>query len=404
MSEEIKNPDNIETKDAITSLTDEQKDALIKEVEALEKTEEMEDAEVIEELPELPVESLSVEGLSAKMIAKSEKKQSSVLTLSEKHKMFGEKGLFNPQKEEMTFDDGSDDYRYYNELCASRNSGLFLRGVVTGVAYTENHDDIYLIIPKGTFEVHIPVREFWWMGEKKNYTEKDLATWYSYAIKRIGSEVDFCVIEFIPSERYAIASRLQAMGIKAVKYYVKPNPATGKPQINVGSKVRATVVGVTSSFVICEAYGAEFQIREEELGYERIDGIDSQYHIGDSFPVKILSVNFEVIKDGNRNYKICNVTASKKQAQRNNQAKYFSKLVLGQVSLATVDYIYNGMISVSLGTKGHFTMRNVLCNDPINLPSSERPHKGDVVLVSIVKLNEEKQTAKAHFLNVVKRA
>lgn len=378
------------------------------------KTMEIPVDELLEEMKEVEAyESnednfLSLAELGAKLF---DQKGNSRLTLKEKRKLFSEKGLKNPNDEDVTINDRDDDYEAYLELEASFQSGhknsppLFLRATVDSVMYTKNYDNILLICYMGAFEVRIPVSEFMWLDglQNRKNTNISMETLFDYCEMRIGSECSFKVEAIDTEHKVAYASRIKAIGIEGFANWVRKRE-NEQPRYVVGQKVLAKVVCVQNSFLICEAFGAEFTIRDEELMWGGLDDVHKYFHIGDTFYVKVLDVGFEIVDmPSGAKYKKVNVVASKRLLDPNPFIKYASRYREGLVTTAIVTRVSDAGLRLTLGTKERPTITSAVAQFPLFLPSDERPRVGDTVRVMITKLDMVKNVVYCKFEKVLSR-
>ena len=350
----------------------------------------------------------SLTDLGAKLL---EQTSASKLTLKEKRKAFTEKGARNPNGEEVTMNDKDEDFQTYLELEASYQSGknghplLFLKAEVNAVEYTPNMDNVVVVCYMGAFEVKIPVSEFMWVDglQDSKFTNIGVEELYKYAVMRIGTECTFKVEAIDAKARVAYASRIRALGVEGFANYVRKQ-ANGQPRYVVGQKVLAKVVCVQDSFVICEALGAEFKIKDEELAWAGMDNVYKYFNIGDTFYVKILAVGYEVVKMPNGNkYKKVNVVASKRLIDPNPFEKYAHRYHEGLVTTAVVTRIGDSGMRMTLGSKKQPTISSVFCEYPLFLPRDERPKVGDTVRVMVMYTNKEKQFIRVRFEKVLAR-
>lgn len=351
---------------------------------------------------------ITTEELGSKLLTQ---KGASKLTLKEKRKSFTEKGARNPEGEDVTMNDKDEDYMNYLELEASYQSGKnghplqFITGTVDSVEFTENMDNVLISCYMGAFEVKIPVSEFMWIDgvQGNKFSKVPVEELHKYAVMRIGTECKFKVEAIDAKNKVAYASRLRALGVEGFANYVRPE-ANGQPRYTVGQKVLAKVVCVQDSFVICEAFGAEFKIKDEELAWAGMDNVYKYFSIGDTFYVKILAVGYEVIKMPNGNkYKKVNVVASKRLIDPNPFKKYASRYRDGVITNAVVTRVGDSGMRLTLGTKRQPTISSVFCEYPLFLPRDERPKVGDTVRVMVMYTNKEKEFIRVRFEKVLMR-
>ena len=380
--------------------------------------EEMDEAlKEVEDFEENPDGVLSMKELANDLMVNNTKKNS---TLSKKayKKAFeshGDKHFYNPENETPTNDLTAIDKHAYSLILKSLNSKTtFLEGEVAMVNKDEINGQTIVVadIFLGSYVVKIPVSEFMWLPnlQERNDNVEPLTVdlLYKYMKARKGTTVDFKVTSFDAQKKVAYASRLQAMGVIGFANYVKKDKTLGRPRIGVGTNIIAEVVSASSSFVICEAYGSEFMIRDNELEWGGVTDVWDSYHIGDKIYVKVTKIKSDSIvmgKDaqGNpRRVKKVTVTASQREATRNpfeDAVKILKKdtslqAVITQITYNSIRYA----IKLPCGT-----LNKVFSEIPMNIAPEDYPRVGDTIDASVKYINPDKELIELRYGHIIKR-
>lgn len=163
------------------------------------------------------------------------------------------------------------------ELIRSKEEKRILTGKIFGIedeyykAKNENiscailwYEDIKILIPS----THIGI-------EKTNK-----------AIMRgiLGAEIDYIIMEINTVANIAIASRKDAMELRA---------SIELPKLSVNDTVRVRIVAVSIRHIIVELYGKEVIINAEDLQHTFITNCKDLYNTGDYLKVRIKEVNLQ---------------------------------------------------------------------------------------------------------------
>lgn len=130
-------------------------------------------------------------------------------------------------------------------------------------------------------KIQIPAQLF-----LEQYDDIDDGDILEYMQKRIGSEVDFCVLQ---SEETAagteyFGSRLYAMENKRRKFWYGKK-TNGSMVIENGSRVEARVIVVAQKLIIVDVFGVEVRIPNNDLAYEYLDDARTVFATGDRVDV-----------------------------------------------------------------------------------------------------------------------
>lgn len=343
-------------------------------------------------------------------------RKNSKLTIEEMNEEFSSKHFFNPEHVSLTIDEKNEDYKNYLLIRKSLTSKtLFLSGKVSAVFNEHTKSgrmipccDIYM----GSYTVRIPVTEFMWIDglQKKGEAPAPMSmTLASYCEARIGSTCEFRITSFDAKKKLAYGTRIEPLGVVGFANYVKKIKGQKKARITEGLLVPATVVATSSSFVICEAFGAEFIIRDDELQWGGCTDVDKNYSVGDRFKVVIKSIVPEVVPMGkdlqgkDRFVKKINVIASKREATENPYEKLKDRYEVGTVTSAEVTSISRqfGCRCSLISPSG--TISKVFFDFPSHLTVDGIPRVGDIVKVVVKRRNDENQLINVSFKKIITR-
>lgn len=266
------------------------------------------------------------------------------------------------------------------ELADSYRDRKILTGVISQIEETENKNPYASLMYNGVFKIIFPASEFLDLtrealssSEQKRYHHEKLLLF-----KRLNSEVDFIVENQIDAEkRVAAGSHRSAMKQKRHMYWLTPD-RNGSFIINEGSRVEARIVSSNQKSLTVEIFGVETQIRIEDISYDFIqDLLSSEYQVGKTVPVKIMSID-RTDPDN------IHVEASIKDAcSERPMNRFIEELDSGNVTrlIGEVEQtsVYGIFVRLSNGIQ-------CLCHVPSD---GRHPLKGDKVVVKIDRIEHE---------------
>lgn len=100
----------------------------------------------------------------------------------------------------------------------------------------------------------------------------------------LGAEIDFIILEIDKISNIAIASRIDAMKIRA---------NINLPKLKKNDVVKCRIIAVGVKHIIVELYGKEVIIKAEDLQHTFIVNCKEIYKVGDSIKVKIKEIDIE---------------------------------------------------------------------------------------------------------------
>ena len=386
---------------------------MAKKIKPLSEDELKSALEDVEEFEENLDNNLTMAELTEKLMQKNPNKET-FLTPKEMKKQFSNGRMFNPNGIELTVDEKAKDRESYELIRSSLNQRTFLKGTVKTITIEKDEsgrENVFANIFLGSYVIKIPVSEFMWVnGLQSNIAPRPTVQLLeSYMARRIGTEVEFFVTSFDAREKIAYATRLEALGLVGFANYVKQDKKLNRPRIVVGTKVPATVVAVTSSFAICEAYGAEFTLKDDELEWGGVTNVNENYKVGDVFLVQIKEVIPEVVemgkkKDGSDRFiKKVNVIASKKDLIKNPFDSFEKNFEVGtRVNAECTSVSREFGCRYTIDTP-YGNLTKVFSDFPSHMPVYNIPRHGDICDVVIKRKNNDKQLIEVAFREVITR-
>ena len=163
------------------------------------------------------------------------------------------------------------------ELMRSRDEKRILTGKINGI-----EDEYYKIKNE-----NIPCAVLWYEDIKILIPSTHLGTSKinkSMIRGMLGAEIDFIVIEIDSVSNVAIASRIDAMQLRA---------KLELPKLKKNDSVRARILAVGEKHILVELYGKEVVIKAENLQHTYIYSCKEIYSPGESLKVRIINIDIE---------------------------------------------------------------------------------------------------------------
>ncbi len=265
-----------------------------------------------------------------------------------------------------------------------------LKGRVVSFRKTPNQGDYIMELrtldekgkASGQIPVFIPADQFFVYNAADYAGEKGEEHFENELKSRLNSEVEFCVYNVFEKEKTAYASRLKALESKAYMYY-KKQQTNGKPKIEQGALVPAVVTSVRIDRVKVDVAGAECTIRSGEMSWLAQRDLRAEYKVGDTFLVKVISIEPADYKSCGQTYHLYKIEVSKRMAEENPAEKYFDRFHIGEICSGEVK-VDNSEIGVFVKVKD---LMDCLCPHP----AAGTPEPGTEVSVVITSMNAEEK-------------
>ena len=163
----------------------------------------------------------------------------------------------------------------FKELLRSKEEKRILTGKITGIEdeyYKLKKESIpCAIVWYGEIKILIPVTH---LGTSKQTK--------SMLRGMLGAEIDFIIMELDETSNIAIASRIDAMQLRA---------ELELPKLKVNDTVRVRIIAVGVKHIIVELYGKEVVIKADNLQHTFIINCKDIYVPGEYLKVRIKNIN-----------------------------------------------------------------------------------------------------------------
>lgn len=286
--------------------------------------------------------------------------------------------------------------RDYLELVHAQKSKGILRGTIVG------RDDEYgtsgnlrqfAVVVHGQFIVRIPFYELVpHYKPNPSRTEKENNKIIRDMINaRIGSEIEYCVLDVTEASGSALGSRVMAMRSIMYAHYFLP---AGKKLIDKGNKVEARVCYSTKHIVCVEVFGVECILREGDISHRRLIDARKLYKPGDIVQVKITDIERNKTVVNGKNAVSVKLKCSIREATENPAKTYWNVFKEGNTFQGRVVQITEDGIFVKING---FEV-TVLCMPPKEF---KLPELDSTVKIAIFKKNLEQYRISGYILHEV---
>lgn len=190
---------------------------------------------------------------------------------------------------EMDKDLSEEQQKEWNAIYASYRSGSVLTGKVAGMdttyitikneetGETEKKEINCLVIIDYRVKVLIPEQEIWFNEQTKRPTHvlRSMA----------GSVVDYVITGIDREGECCIASRRMALAIRR-RAFLRLTP-------EIGRKIKATVIAVGRTHLLCSAGGFDITLSQRDLSYAMLPDLREKYHPGEKYTAVIKNYDAE---------------------------------------------------------------------------------------------------------------
>ena len=194
----------------------------------------------------------------------------------------------------------------------------------------------------------------------------------------LGAEVDFIVLEYDNISNIAIASRIEAMKLRA-------NIEIPKLKVNDTIKVRIIAIGI--KHILVDMYGKEVIIKAQNLKHIYIVSCKDIYKVGEYLKVKIKKLDIE-----NNTYEL-----DAKEFEENpfkNIRKYIT--LNGEYTGTVIAFPKgNSGILVQLDNPKVTSLCRILAR------FNNYPHFNDKVLIKVTEINENKKFIYSYLTRII---
>lgn len=194
----------------------------------------------------------------------------------------------------------------------------------------------------------------------------------------LGAEIDFIVLEYDSISNIAIASRTEAMILRA---------SIEIPKLKVNDIIKVRIIAVGVKHILVDMYGKEIIIKAQNLKHTFIVNCKDIYKVGAYLRVKIKKLDI-----GNNLYEL-----DAKEFEENPFKNIRKYLVLNGEYTGTV-------ISFPKGNSGILVQLDnskvtTLCRIPARFNSY--PHFNDKVLIKVTEINENKKFIYSYLMRII---
>lgn len=257
------------------------------------------------------------------------------------------------------------------EILRSKDEKRILTGKISGIEdeyYTIKNKYIpCAIVYYKDIKVLIPVTHL--VTEKENK---------SIIRSMLGAEIDFIILEYDKISDIAIASRLDAMELRA-KIEI--------PKLHKNDCVQVRIVAVGIKYIIVDMYGKEIIIKADNLKHTYIVNCKDLYKVGDYLLVRIKEIDV-----ANDRFEL-----SAKDFEENPFKNIRKYITLNGEYTGTVIALpkNNSGILVQLDNS------NVTCLCRVPARFNKYPHYMDKVLVKITEIKEDKKFIYSYLSRII---
>lgn len=193
----------------------------------------------------------------------------------------------------------------------------------------------------------------------------------------LGSEIDFIVMEIDETTNLAIASRIDAMNLRA---------KLELPKLKLNDNIKVRIIAVGIKHIIVEMYGKEVIIKAENLQHTYIVNCKDIYTPGDYLKVKIKTLDI-----GNNIFKLdakCFLTNPYKSIRKfiTEYGEYTGKVIAFPKK--------NSGIIIQLDQS------NISCLVRVPARFNNYPHYMQNVLIKVTEINETKKLIYGYLMRV----
>lgn len=316
-----------------------------------------------------------------------EKRRYNLATREERRELYRQEDVVMiPGREVKTDADLKREEAYALQLASQSIPKKVLNGVIQGFGYTPNGIPIFNVTQEGTkgfIQIKIPASQMFMYDAKQYESDGDNGRKFleHEMLARIGAPIRFCVYRFDEKNMIAYGSRIAAMESDAAFNYVHIPPNEDRPRIFEGILAQAVVIGVRRDRVRIEVFGADTTLKSQDLSWKALGVLTDEFKVGDSFIVKIKSVEMKKYVINGKEYRLPKIKASKKEAEQRPADLYFDQFEEGQCVMGEIKAMAdNNGVFVCIENK-----MDVLCSVPrVNVPA-----RGMRCVVEITKKDPE---------------
>lgn len=194
----------------------------------------------------------------------------------------------------------------------------------------------------------------------------------------LGAEIDFIVIEYDKTSNIAIASRKDAMELRA---------KIELPKLKVNDTIMVRILAVGTKHIIVDLYGKEVIIKAENLKHTYIVNCKDYYSAGENLKVRIKNIDIEnnIFELSAKDFTENPFRNIRKYIVENGE--YTGKVIaFPKQNSGIIVQLYNSNISVLVRVPPRF---------------NSYPHYKDDVLIRITEIKEEKKLIYGYLMRII---
>lgn len=194
----------------------------------------------------------------------------------------------------------------------------------------------------------------------------------------LGAEIDFIVIEIDENSNIAIASRIDAMKLRA---------ELELPKLKVNDTVRVRILAVGIKHILVELYGKEVIIRADNLQHTYIVNCKEIYNPGDYLKARIKNIDIQN-----------NIFEVDSKCFIENPYKNIRKYITegGEYTSRVIAFPKNNS-----GIIAQLDVTNITCLVRVPAKFNNYPHYMDKILIKITEINENKKLIYGYLMRII---
>lgn len=160
------------------------------------------------------------------------------------------------------------------------------------------HGGVEIFVPYQNFLTPEMSRELAEILKDTELNQKEIDEYRQLIATRLGSKVKVIVTHYLPDNRFAVASRTKAMKRERYEAFIVPDrqmlivggETVLAPAVTEGNVIRANVVSVINSHIICEFMGVEFMVSTQDLNMGYLSNAQDRFQPGNKVDLRVTEV------------------------------------------------------------------------------------------------------------------
>lgn len=273
----------------------------------------------------------------------------------------------------------------WHELKNAYITKRILSGNLIGMETTPNDNRVVGVTYFQDYKIIIPAQEL--IALTPNARNSDTAEVRQQKIisSMIGAEISYMIIALDNVTQTVVASRLRANERNRQTFFFDKDDK-GRYKIYEDSLVEARIIGLGTSTLHVEIFGAECGIPTREISWDWITDVSERFSVGDRVMVRITEIK------GRENGEAFSISASVRLAQASKQAELLKTVSKGNLYTGQVMDIRKGtyLIKLSNGVNAlahsNYSRKNILKNDIVAFVVNRVDSKTVMATGNIIRL------------------